>query len=157
MTESNTSTTEPRLLEFDCSFCEILWRCGYPTLLILGFLGNALCLVAFAAHNLRRETRILCTLLLMFDSLSLLIVFASRWPEAAFGTSLINRHTILCPVFIVMNYWLPELPAWTLVLLSIERCLSGKDIPVLYTLLRISTLIVTLHRGHIYIILSLSV
>ena len=133
--ESNTSAyiSEMDLFEYECTSCERIWRWGYPTLLALGLLGNALYLVAFSAHKLRRETRVMYTLLALFDSLSLLSAFTSRWPDAAFGISPINIHPILCHVFIVANYWLPDLAAWTLVLMSIERSISG-DNSCCYTL-----------------------
>ena len=125
--ESNNLAYDSDYFEFVCTSCESIWRWGYPTLLALGLIGNALYLVAFAAHKLRRETRVMYTLLALFDSLSLLFTFTSRWPDAAFGISPINIHPILCNAFIVANYWLPELAAWTLVLMSIERSLSGEN------------------------------
>ena len=117
--------------EFECISCERIWLWGYPTLLGLGLLGNALYLVAFEAHKLRSEIRVMYTLLAIFDSLSLLSAFTSRWPDAAFGITPININPILCHVFIVANYWLPELAAWTLVLMAIERSLSGDMITLL--------------------------
>ena len=113
--------------EFECVFCKHLWLWGYPSILTLGLIGNALCIVAFAANKLRRETRLLCTLLTVFDSLALILTFATRWPDASFGISPINLHRILCQLFTIANYWLPELSAWTLVEISIERVLSGRQ------------------------------
>ena len=107
-----------------CSSCEWLWQIGYPTILALGLTGNALCLVAFAVHKLRRETRLLCSLCAALDSLALITAFSSRWPDAAFGISIM--HPVLCYVFNTANYSLPELAAWTLVYLSLERFLSGE-------------------------------
>lgn len=122
--ESNSSIIKST---FECTFCGLLWLWGYPTLLAFGLIGNVLCLMAFAAHKLRRETRFLCTLLSVFDTLSLLVVFVFRWPDTAFGISPLNLPSISCHLFIFANYWLPELASWTLVLISIERCLSGEN------------------------------
>lgn len=121
----NDSLSNENYVELDCILCNRLWRWGYPTLLVLGILGNALCFVAFGAHKLRRETWLLCTLLSLFDSFSLISMFATRWPDAAFNISPINMNQFFCHIFIIVNYWLPELAAWTLVLISIERFLSG--------------------------------
>lgn len=125
---NNTLTSTADFFDFDCTFCTSLWLWGYPTLLALGLFGNVLCLVVFATHKLRHETRILCILLVLFDSLALISTFALRWPDAGFGVSLISLNIIICRVFTVANYWLPELAAWTLVLISLERYLSGKII-----------------------------
>ena len=123
---NNTIKFEYQYFELECKFCQRLWQIGYPTLLAAGLVGNVLCLIAFAAHNLRAETRILCSLCAALDSLALVTAFASRWPDAAFGTSILVMHPILCLVLNSANYWLPELAAWTLVYLSLERILSGK-------------------------------
>ena len=123
--EVNISMLISTNLEFECVFCEQLWLWGYPTLLALGLTGNALCLVAFAEHKLRIETRFLCTFLAAIESLSLLITFASRWPDSAFGISPANLHLVFCYTITIANYWLPELASWTLVVISIERVLSG--------------------------------
>ena len=119
--EANKSEYE--YFEYECSLCERLWQIGYPTILAVGIVGNALCVVAFAVHKLRRETRLLCSLCAALDSLALVTTFMSRWPDAAFGISIL--HPALCHVLTTTNYWLPELAAWTLVYLSIDRFLSG--------------------------------
>ena len=111
--------------EYECSFCERLWQVGYPTILAAGLIGNALCLLAFAMHKLRRETQLLCSLCAALDSLALVTAFVSRWPDAAFGIY-IHGHPALCHVLFTANYLLPELAAWTFVYLSIDRFLSGK-------------------------------
>ena len=125
--EVNLSTLISTNFELECAFCEQLWLCGYPILLAFGLVGNALCLVAFAAHKFRRETRYLCTLLATVDSLALVTVFATRWPDAAFDISPVHLHQALCHIITIANYWLPEVAAWTLVGISIERVLSGKS------------------------------
>ena len=125
--EVNISTLISTNFEFQCVFCERLWLWGYPTLLALGLIGNALCLVAFVEHKLRIETRFLCTFLAAIESLSLLITFATRWPDSAFGVSPANLHLLLCYTITIANYWLPELASWTLVVISIERVLSGNS------------------------------
>lgn len=129
--ESNISSLISTFVEFECTSCDRLWLWGYPTIMALGFVGNALCLVAFAGHKLRRETRVLCTLLAAFDTLALLTAFASRWPDAAFGISPVNLHLLLCYIITFANYWLPELAAWTLVGISIERVFSGTNFQLL--------------------------
>lgn len=118
-----------------CGFCERLWQLGYPTLLALGLVGNALCLVVFALCSklaLRRETRALCSVRAAVDSLALAFAFASRWPLEAFATHTVNANRVLCHVLAIGNYWLPELAAWTLVSLSFERSLAGKSILLLF-------------------------
>lgn len=116
--------SEHKNIEFECSSCEQLWQVGYPIILAAGLVGNSLCVVAFARNKLRLETRLLCSLCAAFDSLALVTAFASRWPDAAFGNSIIGPGLSL--VLNTANYWLPELAAWTLVYLSVERYLSGK-------------------------------
>ena len=106
-----------------CNSCERLWQICYPSIFAFGLLGNILCLIAFAVHKLRRETRLLCSLCAALDSLALITTFSSRWPDVAFGISIM--HPAICYVFNIANYWLPELAAWTLVYLSLERFLSG--------------------------------
>ena len=122
----NISSQISTSYEFECVSCKHLWLWGYPSILTLGLVGNALCIVAFAANKLRRETRLLCTLLTVFDSLALILTFATRWPDVSFGISPVNLHRILCQLFTIANYWFPELSAWTLVEISIERVLSGR-------------------------------
>lgn len=114
---------------FTCSSCERIWQIGYPSILAFGLIGNALCFAAFAAHKLRHETRLLCSLCAAFDSLALIASFASRWPDAAFGISALNP--VLCHVLVTANYWLPELAAWTLVYLTVERFTSGENFMIL--------------------------
>lgn len=125
--EVNLSTLISTNFEFECLFCQQLWLFGYPTLLALGLVGNVLCIMSFAAHKLRRETRFLCTLLAVFDSFTLVTAFATRWPDAAFGISLTNMHPAICHIITIANYSLPELAAWTLIGISIERVLSGME------------------------------
>ena len=126
--EVNLSTLISANFEFECSSCDQLWLWGYPALLALGLIGNALCLVAFAAYKLRRETRLLCTLLAAFDSLALATAFITRWPDAAFDISLVHLHQSVCYIINISNYWLPEVAAWTLVGISVERVLSGRNL-----------------------------
>lgn len=110
---------------FECTFCESLWKFGYPTFLALGLMGNALCLLVFSSEQkLRQATRVLCALSALLDSLALGLAFAHRWPQAVFMSS--PMSTALCHVFTIANYWLPELAGWSLVYLSLERFLSGK-------------------------------
>ena len=125
-TEANANRSEPLYFEFECRSCERLWQYSYPTVLAFGLVGNVLCLVAFTAHKLRRETRLLCSLRAVLDALSLTAAFASRWPDAAFGTDIMTLHPGLCQVLLIANYLLPEFAAWALVYLSIERFLSGE-------------------------------
>ena len=115
--------------EYECSFCERLSQVGYPTILAVGIIGNALCVVAFAVHKLRRETRLLCSLCAALDALTLVSVFVSRWPDTSFGISI--THPALCHVLTITNFWLPEFAAWTLVYLSIDRFLSGTFLIIL--------------------------
>lgn len=110
----------------ECKFCEWLWHYSYPTFLALGLFGNALCILVFTAHNLRRETRILCSLCSAVDSLALVSAFASRWPELTSAISEMNPA--LCHALTIANYWLPELAAWMVVYLSLERFLSGETL-----------------------------
>ena len=124
-TEVNSNRAEPDF-EFECHFCKQLWQYSYPTILLFGLVGNALCLLAYKAHKLRRETRLLCSFRAVLDVLSLNAAFASRWPDAAFGTDIMSLHPALCHLLLVANYWLPEFAAWALVYLSIERFLSGE-------------------------------
>lgn len=121
----NLSTFISTNYEFRCAFCEQLWFLGYPTLLTLGLVGNLLCLLAFAAHKLRSETRLLCTLLAAFDTLVLFTAFVTRWPVIALDVSPVHLHRVFCHIITIASYWLPELAAWTLVEISIERVLSG--------------------------------
>ena len=123
--QENISFKIPINNEFECVSCNHLWLWGYPSILTLGLVGNALCIVAFVENKLRWQTRLLCALLTVFDSLALILTFATRWPDVSFGISPVNLHRILCQVFTIANYWLPELSAWTLVEISIERLLSG--------------------------------
>lgn len=111
------------MFEEVCGSCEWLWQIGYPTILAFGLVGNTLSLVAFAVHKLRRETRLLCSLCAALDSLALITAFSSRWPDAAFGISIM--HPALCYLFNTGNYWLPEFAAWTLAYLSLERFIAG--------------------------------
>ena len=126
--EVNLSTLISANFDFECSSCDRLWFWGYPSLLALGLVGNALCLVAFAAYKLRRATRFLCTLLAAFDSLALVTAFVTRWPDAAFDFSLVNMHQSVCYITNISNYWLPEVAAWILVGISVERVLSGRNL-----------------------------
>lgn len=111
---------------FECIFCDSLWQLCYPAFLAFGLCGNALCLLAFAAHTLRRETRLVCSVCATLDSLALAFAFASRWPDLTFAVSSMNPA--LCHVLTVANYWLPELAAWTVAYSSLERFLSGKTL-----------------------------
>ena len=128
-----TNKSEREDFEYWCSSCERLWQVGYPTILAAGIVGNALSVLAFAVHKLRRETRLLCSLCAALDSLALVAAFMSRWPDAALGITIM--HPALCHVLTTANYWLPELAAWTLVYLSINRFLSGNTCETFFILL----------------------
>ena len=83
----------------NCVFCERAWQWGYPLLLVLGLVGNALCIVAFAGPNLRPKTRALCCVLCALDSLALIVAFASRC-VTLFTTSSIR--SLRCMVRIIL-------------------------------------------------------
>ena len=61
-----------------CVLCDRVWQFGYPLLLVLGLVGNTICLVAFAGPHLRPKTRALCCLLCAFDSFALIVAFVLR-------------------------------------------------------------------------------
>ena len=117
-------------LEFECLSCDRIWQYSYPTLLALGLVGNVLCLVAFTAHRMRRETQLLCYLKAILDSFSLVAAFVSRWPDVMFYIDIMTLHPGFCNALIMANYWLPEFSAWTLVYLTIERFLAGKNVKI---------------------------
>lgn len=124
----NVSSSIATSFEFECEICDRLWLWGYPIILVFGLVGNALCIEAFAAHKLRPETRLLCSLLAAFDLTALLLSFVTRWFDTTLEISLLNMHRVLCHLITIANYWIPELAAWTLVGISFERALSGMNL-----------------------------
>ena len=70
---------------FSAIFCHRVWQCGYPLILVLGLVGNALCLVAFAGPNRRPKTRTFCCV------------------DLCAGLPLTNCRMVRCIDFVVWN------------------------------------------------------
>ena len=74
----------------------------YPLLLVLGLVGNALCLVTFAGAHLRPKTRALCCLLCTMDSfISFERLLALHYPQNS-STVLLRSRCCLVGMCIVL-------------------------------------------------------
>ena len=54
----------------------------------------------------------------------MIVVVVHRWPAGALEYSLVDVHPVLCNALAYANTWLPELAAWTLVGVSLERLIA---------------------------------
>ncbi|XP_074657222.1 kappa-type opioid receptor-like [Tubulanus polymorphus] len=98
------------------------------TLFVLGVIGNFLIVTVFNAKNLRKSSfSIVFTSLACADTAYLCTGFIRRlilWLNVWQVDIRIQSHPILCKLHIYLTYVSSMLSAWSLVVISIERCIS---------------------------------
>ena len=86
-----------------------------------GIIGNLLMFAVFFQRRLVNSTDVLIRVLSSTDFLLLSVCLMTHWINYNFNTS--GKHLALCKTVLFLSLFLFDLEAWTMVCLTIDRCI----------------------------------
>lgn len=97
----------------------------YPTVVVVGLVGNLLSLWVLLGRNMRRTSacRYLACLAVV-DTLVLLASATKTWVRVVWGFELLHVSKISCKLVIFLTHWSLTAAAWLIVAVTLERFLA---------------------------------
>ena len=94
-------------------------------IIVMGTLGNILCIIVCRRRRLREHAFSICLIVLaVADTISLNIGFWRHWVEHTFTYELIRRSSSLCKLSLFLPYCSGDLSTWVLCLITVQRFIS---------------------------------
>ena len=117
----NNSSTYQRYLNIQLS----MWKFTPPFLIVLGLMGNSLSFIVLRFTRMRNSpVSVYLAALAVTDNFTLLVGLLRHWVITAIGIDMRTVTDTGCKIHVFLTYCSPQLSAWILVAVSVERALS---------------------------------
>ena len=96
-----------------------------PCLVIFGILGNLLCLLVFTRKKFQRlPLNFLFRFMAITDNIALLTLLQMSFKYSSFHFDITIMSTFTCKLLTYVQYFVPPIKGWILVIIAIERYFS---------------------------------
>ena len=107
-----------------CFYTEVLWRCGWPPLCIMGLVGNTLVLLVLRRDGLvRTSANVYLSALAVGDSLVLMVASVAAYPMYGWCWLIQITSMLACRLTWTIHETLVDASVWLIVAFTVERCI----------------------------------
>ena len=122
MTDNHSNSAENGTL---AALGRDIWVYGAPCVIVQGVLCNIVCIIVLRTPCFQRSTTGFLLTCLAWVDISCLCLGASHlWIKQYTGTDIREQSATVCKLHIFTTYLCPHLSSWTLVFVTLERCLA---------------------------------